>query len=85
MQFNVPWIPPKGRYSLGYFDATIVEELGEPLLTELKNCTKVFLVYSSLKYRGIDQKTIYESTYCYRRFGGKLLMWGGYPWWNECT
>jgi hypothetical protein len=83
-QFNVQWIPPGGEFSLGAFDENTLTYLGETTLAELNNYTRVFLVYSAFKYRGLDRQTIYVSKYCYRRFGGALRMWGNYGW-NEYT
>jgi hypothetical protein len=61
---------------MGYIDGDVAKELAMSL--------RVMIVYSAFKYRGIDGKRVYTSTYCYRKFPDGLMMWGNYGW-NQYT
>jgi hypothetical protein len=47
-QFNVPWIPPRGEYSLGAVDPLYLTYLGEQILAELNTSTRVLIAYSQI-------------------------------------
>lgn len=79
-QFNVPWIPPKGEYSLGQVDPNYLTYLSEQVVAELNNGIRVLVAYSAFKYRGLDGQATYTSTFCYRRYPGGYRLWGNYGW-----
>lgn len=83
-QINVQWIAPGGSHSLGAFQPEIMGSIGIEAAKELAVSLRVMIVYSAFKYRGIDGKRIYTSTYCYRKYPSGLQMWGSYGW-NQYT
>jgi hypothetical protein len=83
-QINVQWIAPGGSHSLGAFQPEFMSYISSETAKELAMSVRVMILYSAFKYRGIDGKRVYTSTYSYRKFPNGLQMWGGYGW-NQYT
>jgi hypothetical protein len=82
---NIPWLAPKGEISLGSFDpADVREAASSKAIEEIAGSKRVFLIYSAVKYKGLNGGQTYTSTYCYKWYAGALRMWGGYGW-NKYT
>jgi hypothetical protein len=84
-QFNVPWIPPRGRYCLGSPDPAYRSYFTPAEDAEVSRGERIVIAYLSVKYKGLDGKNVYTSTYCYRLYHDGYRMWGKYPEWNANT
>jgi hypothetical protein len=68
-EINVPWIAPGAEMELASYSLVLAQELGEKLRSELNVGTKCALFFSSVKYRGMLNDTIFESRWCFRWLG----------------